>query len=99
MRGKGARPWSQVPGALSKPAESSPMKGPKKKKGGWKCRSVSCKGTEPSEELDFPVPRRGDSRSVGVHLSREEVTIPAYPAVMPLKGLLQDGYPGGQGPP
>lgn len=31
---------------------------------------------------------------LGVHLSREEVTIPVYPAVMPLKGLLQDGYPG-----
>lgn len=53
-RRKGARPWGQVPGALSKPAESSPMKGPKKKKGGWKCRSVSCKGTEPSEELSCP---------------------------------------------
>lgn len=97
VEGEGARPWSQVPGALSKPAESSPMKGPKKKKGVWKSRSVSCKGTEPGEELDLPALGRGDTRSVGAHLSREEVTIPAYPAVISLKGSFK--MDGGAGKP
>lgn len=91
--GKGARPWFQVPGALSKPAESSPMKVPKKKKGGWKGRSVSYKGTGPSKMLDFPIPRIYQECQ-SVHLSREEATIPAYPAVIPLKSPLEDGYPG-----
>lgn len=99
VRGKGARPWSQVPEALSKPAESSPMKGPKKKKGAGSAGQSPVREQSQVKSSTF-LSRGEDIQGVlGVHLSREEVTIPAYPAAMSLKGLLQDGYPGNRALP
>lgn len=74
----GCQAWTQVTGALSGPAESSPMKGPKKKKGSWKGRPIPFWRKGLGRSIVLPLPSMG-APGRGFRLSREEVLAPGPP--------------------
>lgn len=71
----GCQAWTQVTGALSGPAESSPMKGPKKKKGSWEGRPIPFWRKGLGRSIVLPLLSMG-APGRGFRLSREEVLAP-----------------------
>lgn len=68
VRAGGCQAWSWVTEALFGPAESSPMKGPKKKKRGWKGRPIPC-----WEKFSSSPPQQGSARNGGPSVQRRGV--------------------------